>query len=89
MTARNNRKRKFEASTRKIQLLVFVLLTIFPLSGCIQRDPEPIRIGILHSLSGTMAGSESALVDAALLAVEEINESGGILGRTIDPVVAD
>lgn len=50
---------------------------------------EPIRIGILHSLSGTMAGSESVVVDATLFAVEEINRSGGVLGRPVAAVVAD
>ncbi len=48
-----------------------------------------IRIGILHSLSGTMAISERPLVDAMLMAVNEINDNGGILGRRIDPIVVD
>ncbi|HLC76148.1 MAG TPA: transporter substrate-binding protein [Candidatus Peribacterales bacterium] len=48
-----------------------------------------IRIGILHSLSGTMAISERPLVDAMLLAIDEINTRGGILGRRIDPIVVD
>ena len=48
-----------------------------------------IRIGILHSLSGTMAISERPMVDAMLMAIDEINERGGILGRRIDPVVVD
>lgn len=50
---------------------------------------EPIRVGILHSLTGTMAVSELPVVDATLLAIEEINEAGGLLGRVIEPVVAD
>jgi urea transport system substrate-binding protein len=52
-------------------------------------DRTTIRIGILHSLSGTMAISERPLVDAILMAVNEINDSGGILGRRIDPIVVD
>ena len=47
------------------------------------------KIGILHSLSGTMALSESPLVDAVQIAVEEINDSGGILGRRVETVVRD
>ncbi|MBK9089947.1 MAG: transporter substrate-binding protein [Holophagales bacterium] len=47
------------------------------------------RIGILHSLVGTMADSEKPLVDAARLAIEEINGCGGLLGRTLEAVVAD
>lgn len=50
---------------------------------------EPIKIGILHSLTGTMAHSESPVVDAALLAVSELNRDGGLLGRPIEAVVAD
>jgi urea transport system substrate-binding protein len=52
-------------------------------------DATPIRIGVLHSLSGTMAASERPLVDAVRLAVEEINAAGGLLGRPVEMVVAD
>ena len=48
-----------------------------------------LRVGILHSLTGTMALTESPVVDATLLAIEEINERGGIRGREILPVVID
>lgn len=51
---------------------------------------EPVKVGILHSLTGTMAFSETAVVDATLFAIEEINARGGLLGgRRIVPVVAD
>ncbi len=50
---------------------------------------EPITVGILHSLTGTMADSESPVVDAALLAIEELNAAGGVLGRPVEAVVAD
>jgi urea transport system substrate-binding protein len=50
---------------------------------------DPIKAGVLHSLSGTMAISEKSVVDATLLAIEEINRDGGLLGREIEPVVAD
>jgi len=48
-----------------------------------------IRIGVLHSLTGTMAVSEKPLVDALRLAVEEVNAQGGLLGRPVEMVVAD
>jgi urea transport system substrate-binding protein len=48
-----------------------------------------IKVGILHSQTGTMAISETVVRDATLLAIEEINEAGGLLGRTIEPVIAD
>lgn len=50
---------------------------------------EPIRVGILHSLTGTMAHSESPVADATLLAIDEINREGGLLGRPVVGVVAD
>ncbi|WP_437229608.1 transporter substrate-binding protein [Planctomicrobium sp. SH661] len=50
---------------------------------------NPIPVGILHSLSGTMANSETAVVDATLFALEEIEKAGGLLGRSIKPIVID
>jgi urea transport system substrate-binding protein len=53
-------------------------------------DAEPpILVGVLHSLTGTMAYSESPVVDATLLAIDEINQRGGLLGRRIDPIIVD
>ncbi len=49
----------------------------------------PIKVGVLHSLTGTMAMSEKAVVDATLMAIEELNEGGGLLGRKVEAVVAD
>ena len=53
------------------------------------RPDSPVRVGILHSLSGTMAISEASLKDAELMAIAEINEAGGVLGRQIEPVIED
>ncbi len=50
---------------------------------------EPIKVGILHSLSGTMAISETSLKDVALMTIEEINKSGGVMGHQLEPVVVD
>ena len=52
-------------------------------------DTGPIKVGILHSLSGTMAISETSLKDVALMAIEQINAEGGLLKRKIEPVVVD
>ncbi len=49
----------------------------------------PIKIGVLHSLTGTMAISEKPLIDALRLAVEEVNAQGGLLDRPLEMVVAD
>lgn len=50
---------------------------------------ETVKLGVLHSLSGTMAISEVSLRDVVLMAVEEINASGGVLGKQIAPIVVD
>ena len=50
---------------------------------------DPIKVGILHSLSGTMAISESVLKDTMLMLIEQQNAEGGILGRKLEPVVVD
>ncbi len=50
---------------------------------------EPIKVGILHSLSGTMAISETTLKDVMLMLIDEQNKKGGLLGRPLQPVVVD
>ncbi|MDB9305856.1 MULTISPECIES: urea ABC transporter substrate-binding protein [Cyanophyceae] len=50
---------------------------------------ETIKVGILHSLSGTMAISEKSVVDAEQLAIKEINSAGGVLGKQIQAIVED
>jgi urea transport system substrate-binding protein len=50
---------------------------------------DTVKVGVLHSLSGTMAISETSLRDVLLFAFDEINKSGGVLGKKIDPVVVD
>lgn len=50
---------------------------------------EPIKIGVLHSLTGTMSVSGISVKDATLLAVEEINASGGVLGHPLEAVIED
>ncbi|MEE4162457.1 MAG: urea ABC transporter substrate-binding protein [Woeseiaceae bacterium] len=52
-------------------------------------DEEPIRVGVLHSLSGTMAISETTLKDTVLMLIERQNAEGGLLGRQLEPVVVD
>ena len=50
---------------------------------------DTIKVGILHSLSGTMAISETVLKDTALMTIAEINAKGGVLGKQLEPVVVD
>ncbi|OJZ17401.1 MAG: urea ABC transporter substrate-binding protein [Thiobacillus sp. 65-29] len=70
-------------------LASFALLLVIGLWLRHSSAPPSIRIGVLHSLSGTMAASERPLVDAVRLAVEEINAGGGLLGRPVEMVIAD
>jgi urea transport system substrate-binding protein len=53
------------------------------------QEGEPIKIGVLHSLSGTMAISETTLKDTVLMMVEQQNAKGGVLGRPLEAVVVD
>jgi urea transport system substrate-binding protein len=50
---------------------------------------DTIKVGILHSLSGTMAISESALKETALMTIADINAKGGVMGKKLEPVVVD
>ena len=50
---------------------------------------DTIKVGVLHSLSGTMAISETVLKDVALMTIDEINAKGGVLGKKLEPVVVD
>lgn len=50
---------------------------------------DTIKVGILHSLSGTMAISETSLKDVALMTIDEINAKGGVMGKKLEPVIVD
>ena len=50
---------------------------------------DTIKVGVLHSLSGTMAISETTLKDAMLMLIEDQNKKGGLLGKQLEPVVVD
>lgn len=52
-------------------------------------NKTPIKIGILHSMSGTMAVSEKAVAFATLFAAHQLNENGGVLGRKVEPILID
>jgi urea transport system substrate-binding protein len=87
--------------SRKIMLVCVLMITaVLFLAGCGKGKQESeeagkaddkgtIKVGVLHSLSGTMAISEVSLRDAELMAIDEINASGGVLGKKIEPVIED
>ena len=74
-------------SIATISLLIMVV-GMFSATQVNAGDGE-VKIGVLHSLSGTMAISETSLKDVVLMAVEEINANGGVMGKQVKPVVVD
>jgi urea transport system substrate-binding protein len=85
--------------TGGIRRTVLALALVLPLAlvgGCLSEPNnatsgggDTIKVGILHSLSGTMAISEVTVKDAELLAIDEVNAAGGVLGKKLEPVVED
>jgi urea transport system substrate-binding protein len=63
------------------------VLAVFSVQSAFGADT--IKVGILHSLSGTMAISETTLKDAMLMLIEDQNKKGGVLGKKLEPVVVD
>jgi urea transport system substrate-binding protein len=96
---------KLHTVTQKSRPVMFVLLILMILlSACAPAatpaagsptattgatSGDTIKVGILHSLSGTMAISEVSVRDAELLAIKEINAKGGVLGKQLEPVIED
>ena len=74
----------------KIGRSLLIIISIALLSSSVRAEDEgPIKIGILHSQSGTMAISEAPLKDLLLMLIEEQNAAGGVLGRRLQPVIMD
>jgi urea transport system substrate-binding protein len=78
------RRRGFIQTTLAISLAVAGLGT-----ALMAQAADTIKVGVLHSLSGTMAISETSLKDVALMTIEEINAKGGVMGKKLEPVVVD
>ncbi len=72
-------------------LFVGVILISMVLAGCNKggEDPDTVKVGLLHSLTGTMAISEKPVRDSELMAIKEINEAGGVLGKKIKAIEED
>nr|WP_087506025.1 urea ABC transporter substrate-binding protein [Neiella marina] len=58
-------------------------------AGSVMADEDTIKVGVLHSLSGTMAISETTLKDTMLMLIDEQNKKGGLLGKKLEAVVVD
>ncbi|MDB5906943.1 MAG: urtA [Massilia sp.] len=77
-------RRSFVASLSRIAAATALLA-----SGLSAHAADTIKVGILHSLSGTMAISETSLKDVALMTIDEINAKGGVMGKKLEAVVVD
>jgi urea transport system substrate-binding protein len=75
--------------TALLALAVISAVTIWAVLWGYGRVEKPIRVGILHSKTGAVAISEKSMIDAEVLALTEINQSGGLLGRRVEWVIAD
>ncbi len=65
------------------------IATVVAMTASVAHAADTIKVGILHSLSGTMAISETSLKNTALMTIDEINAKGGLLGKKLEPVVVD
>jgi urea transport system substrate-binding protein len=77
------------ASAVRGTVLVLLILRFLLVIPAARAGDETIKIGILHSLSGTMAISEEVLKDTVLMLIEDQNRKGGLLGRKLEPIVVD
>ncbi|GHG12112.1 urea ABC transporter substrate-binding protein [Paracoccus aerius] len=73
----------------KLSAMLTLTTAMVLATGAMAQEGEPIKIGVLHSLSGTMAISETTLKDTVLMMVEQQNAKGGLLGRPLEAVVVD
>ena len=74
----------------KIRYMAAAAALAASLTGGIARaEEDTIKVGILHSLSGTMAISETTLKDVMLMLIDEQNKKGGVLGKKLEAVVVD
>lgn len=64
-------------------------LAALALTSVVSQAADTVKVGVLHSLSGTMAISETSLRDVLLFTFDEINAAGGVMGKKIEPVVVD
>ena len=76
-------------TTRRFTLKALSAAAALGAFGLSAHAADTIKVGILHSLSGTMAISETVLKDVALMTIDEINAKGGVMGKKLEPVVVD
>lgn len=73
-----------------MKLFAVAIATLLSVSDLVFTQAKgPIKVGVLHPLSGTIAIPETSLRDIALMTIGEINKSGDVLGRKLGPVMVD
>lgn len=72
-----------------VATIISAIMFVMAGSNPILAQKATVKVGVLHSLSGTMAISEVTVKNATLLAIDQINASGGVLGKQIEPVIED
>ena len=78
-----------EAATTEAAPATADAATTAPETETVATSGDTIKVGVLHSLSGTMSISEVSVRDATLMAIDEINAAGGVLGKQLEPVIED
>ena len=79
----------FKSTGRFLGSLALAAAIALPFATSARAADDTIKVGILHSLSGTMAISETTLKDVMLMLIDEQNKKGGLLGKKLEPVVVD
>src|ERR1051326_8636676 len=79
----------FKDICRAAAAAVVAAAALAPVGSADAQTQATIKIGVLHSLSGTMAISESTLKDTVLMMVDDLNKKGGLLGKKVEAVVVD
>src|SRR5512134_3368442 len=75
--------------SRRLFIKASIAAAAIAMAGAAGAQQKTVKIGVLHSLSGTMAISETVLKDVVLMAVDEINAKGGVMGYKVEAVVVD
>ncbi len=89
MQGMTTRYRRWRPVTLGLALAAIALASLLPLGTTAVQAAETIKVGVLHSLSGTMAISETTLKDTVLMMIDEQNKKGGLLGKQLEAVVVD
>src|SRR5579859_6842557 len=85
VTGRSRLRLRLATSTA---MIFFFVASTFS-AGNVAMAADTIKVGILHSLSGTMSISEVSVKDAEVMAIDEINAAGGVLGKQLEPIIED